>query len=60
MEILYKSHNEDSSKGNILRKNDDVGSMNYSNSGSIQLESTTTSKDWSESILVYSIESLNH
>ena len=45
MEILYKSHNEDSSKGNILRKNDDVGSMNYSNSGSIQLESTTTSKD---------------
>ena len=58
--MLYKSHNKDSSKGNTLRKNDDVGSMNYSNSGSIKLESATTSKDWSESILAYSIESLNH
>ena len=43
--LLYKSHNEDGSKGNILRKNDDVGSMNYSKSGSIKLESATTSKD---------------
>ena len=34
--------------------------MNYSNSGSIELENATVSKDWSVYILAYSVESLNH
>ena len=58
--MVYKAQNGDSSKGNTLRKDDYVGSMNYSNSGSIKLESATARKNRSRSILAYSVESLNH
>ena len=43
--MVYKAQNGDSSKGNTLRKDDYVGSMNYSNSGSIKLESATARKN---------------
>ena len=42
-----------------MQKDGDVEIMNYSNSGSIKLEGTPTSKDRSGSILAYSVESLN-